>query len=74
MPEFEFKCSDCGAISTFNRREGADNCPDCGSARLVRIFAAPHILKSHPEGEGKTLCCGRDSRPDSCLPGGCCCG
>ncbi|WP_109207838.1 FmdB family zinc ribbon protein [Moorella sp. Hama-1] len=41
MPEFEFKYSDCGAISTFNKREDADSCPNCGSTRLVRIFSTP---------------------------------
>ncbi|MEW8959885.1 MAG: FmdB family zinc ribbon protein [Moorella sp. (in: firmicutes)] len=72
MPEFEFKCSECGAISTFNKREDANSCPNCGSTRLVRIFSAPHIVKGRAGAGGKTLCWGRDSRPDSCPPGGCC--
>ncbi|WP_422880250.1 FmdB family zinc ribbon protein [Moorella sulfitireducens] len=72
MPEFEFKCNDCGAISTFNKREDADSCLRCGSKRLSRVFSVPHIVKGRSEAGEKTLCCGRDSRPDSCPPGGCC--
>ncbi|WP_109207456.1 FmdB family zinc ribbon protein [Moorella sp. Hama-1] len=72
MPEFEFTCSNCGAVSTFNKREDAAICLYCGSTRLVRVFSAPYIVKSRPDAGGKTLCCERDSRPDSCPPGGCC--
>ncbi|SMB99662.1 putative regulatory protein, FmdB family [Thermanaeromonas toyohensis ToBE] len=74
MPEFEYKCNDCGALSVFYKREEAQSCPVCGSSKLVRIFSPPDIIKgnirTNPDSKG--LCCGRDSRPDDCVPGSCC--
>ncbi|MGB9860415.1 MAG: FmdB family zinc ribbon protein, partial [Moorellaceae bacterium] len=45
MPEFEYKCSDCGAVTVFYKREDTGHCPVCGSSKLVRVFSPPHIIK-----------------------------
>lgn len=74
MPEFEYKCTDCGAMSVFYKREEAQSCPACGSSRLVRIFSPPNIIKGGTRmgSDSKRLCCGRDVRLGDCVPGSCC--
>ncbi|MGB9660918.1 MAG: FmdB family zinc ribbon protein [Moorellaceae bacterium] len=72
MPEFEYKCGDCGAVTVFYKREDAGYCPVCGSSKLVRVFSPPHIIKGNGGTGSRGLCCGREARPDSCVPGSCC--
>lgn len=44
MPDYDFKCGDCGrgftlAMSVSERGKNAVHCPDCGSANVQQSFA-----------------------------------
>ena len=79
MPIHEYVCQECGRHSDHLRglksNEPEPVCPHCGSQELERqpltTFAVHGGGRRSRQAEG-SLCCGRDSRPDDCVPGTCC--
>jgi putative FmdB family regulatory protein len=48
MPMYDFSCQDCTTVfeELLAKDEDAASCPQCGSARIVRMVSAPSPLKT----------------------------
>ena len=52
MPIYEYRCENCGRkVSVFVRRMGeeAEQCPRCGSPRLVRLYSRFALARSEED-------------------------
>jgi putative FmdB family regulatory protein len=77
VPIYEYICRNCGKIvellQPMGQNQAGQNCPVCGSADLVKKISAANINRESRGGQAEAgLCCGRNERPSSCVPGGCC--
>ncbi len=72
MPRYDFECQTCRktfeikaslAEYAVGRREKRFVCPECGTAKIARVFSAPGILSASGSGQ-------RDG--GRCCPGGKC--
>lgn len=65
MPEYKYRCEDCGEVITIRRRmseeKTAGKCPQCDGMNLHRVFFPVGIsVKGGLLTEARS-CCGRDA-------------
>ncbi len=70
MPEYDFRCGNCGEKvtirATISEREKGLNCPHCGTKDLHQIFSGITFIGSSTGSDFSSF-------PPGCIPGGGCC-
>ena len=64
MPLYDYRCSDCGAVSEILVRGadgGSPRCSHCGGGSMERLLSSSYLIRTETRQPG-TTCCGSSER------------
>ncbi len=65
MPEYKYRCQDCGKITVIRRKMSENKfpntCPQCDGKNLNRAFSSVGISVQGASLSEASLCCGREA-------------